>query len=796
MSDVKRFFSVFLAIVAMLVFPASAWADDTNPQEGIDYFQVRGPNPTSSYYRLRDGANVYSPKLFQNLGTDMESFREDNRSVTIPLCRTAKGGYSSPNEAKHESDAAWQNCSAERRYLYVLPGTRFEVSGMKMMSFDQRLSASTKMVRCRGKVDCINEQLQAMGIAPNYGKGESAAANTACADTDQECLIGKLQATGWKPPEKTVEKIVEKPQGLNFWQRQGENLFIGMLIACLVELGMLAWLAYQKRQQTKAMKEERETSEADYRALNGEKTTVETALKNTENDLKRLIDFIHAVLANDLGLRLEPKDDAKWRKPLVIIQALEVNATLRLTALRVMLENLGVSSGILNGKSFAEMFEALGVRSKAVKEELARNEQELKQAGAKFSALETRVQEEAGQAAEAYANSLGELKRAHATEMASLEEFRSVRDDATALKLAYIAYEAVKRGLASVREERKQLEAAEAAFPQAELEETEAAVNQPVDPHGKTEVVNLAVHSIPPRLFDLRRAKRGLESSRADVETRYGDLESELERAAVHYQTCLQKMEMHLAVPLSTATAEAQANEALVAAQTALAEAMGLRDFLQNQEAQLNQRVRALDEAESSLFERERDVEAAVEKAVEETTRLVEVRTTSTIEQLNARIEELEARSIRTPSILPGEFRNGSNGNGHGHHEPAPPKTRTQPFGLGSEQVSAFDLLQSDLELFGRNAAASSGGRPRLEVVHLRSLLAFLATPYELGQTIFARLDQMRERSAKLREDLDPAGAIYRRLVDGNIAELHGIGQIIPFLGDANVTNGHTATAE
>lgn len=809
MSHIQRLFSLFVAIVAMVVFPASAWADDQNPREGIDYVAVRGPNPGSSYYRLRDGANVYSPKLFQNLGTDMESFREDNRSITIPLCRTAKGGYYSPNEAKHESDAAWQGCSADRRYLYVLPGTRFEVSGMKMVSFDQRLTASSKLIRCRGKADCINEQLVELGLAPNYGKGESAAANTTgCADTDQACLLGKLQATGWKPPEpgeakvieKPVEKVVEIPKiievpmkGLTFDQRYGAHLAIGMAGFSLLVLGLLF---HQNRGLKKGLATERETALSDYKALNDEKTAADTRASNAASDLKRLIDFIHTGLAKDLGLRLEPKDDAKWRKPLVIIQALEVNATLRLTELRTILENLGVSFSILNGKSFAEMMEALVGRSKAVKEELLQASRDLDLARRQSTDVERRASEEASQAAEAYANSLNELKQGHAAEMASLEEFRAVRDDATALKLSYVAYDAVKRGLAAVREELKQLEAAEAGFPADELGELETASANAADPHGKTEVASLAHHAIPPRLFDLRRAKRGLEATRADIQTRQGDLQSELERAAIHYQTCLQKMEMHLAVPLSTATAEAQGNEALLTSQAALAEAMGLREFLQSQEVQLRQRLQALEEAESSLFERERDAEQAVEKAINETTRLVEARTESTIEQLNARIEELEGQSIRTPSIIPGEYRNGgTNGSGNGH-EPSPPKTRTQPFGLGSEQVSAFDLLQADLELFGRNAAASSGGRPRLEAVHLRSLLAFLGTPYELGRTIFTRLEQMRERSAKLREDLDPMGAIYKRLVDGKIADLYGIAQIIPFLGDANGLNGHTASAE
>ena len=42
MSALERLFLVCMTTVVMLFAPATAWADDEHPKEGIDYFKVGG----------------------------------------------------------------------------------------------------------------------------------------------------------------------------------------------------------------------------------------------------------------------------------------------------------------------------------------------------------------------------------------------------------------------------------------------------------------------------------------------------------------------------------------------------------------------------------------------------------------------------------------------------------------------------------------------------------------------------------------------------------------------------------
>lgn len=786
-----RLFTLFTVIMAVLSIPATARASDQDPQEGIDYFIVGGPNKGSTYYRLRDGANVYSPKLFEKLGTDMESFREDNRSITIPLCRTAKGGYWSPNESKHESDAAWQSCSADRRYLYVLPGTRFEISGQKMLSFDKRLALSAKMLRCRQKADCINEQLTEMGIAPKYGASAPAAPDpdaVTCAKTDLACLTAAAKAAGLKDPPPTppiATPPVPVPQELTFGQRHGVSFAHGFgFLALLLLLVALYFRATRQFAVDKAVKDTSKsyeaklaTSESDYQALQQEKDRTigltEDFLKTAVAEATTLWNFVTGKFALDLGVRLEPDTVAVGRNSVAIekvSKALEVSLIARSTSLVSALGHLGVNQQILTGKSFAELVTAIGARAKDVKSEvseLASQNQKLKEA---VKAKEDEHAKAFATAEEDHRVALDQVKAEHAAELDRLREFIPIKQDAEQLKLAYQSYAAVKRGLDAKLAEQKRVRDAQDSFPEDEFKQLGVRIS---DDQADSEQRR--------RFSLLANARQARQSYLTSLETDVSDLKRELQEAMNSYQSCLNRMEMHLAVPLSEATVHALADETLIASEAKLAEAIALQAVVLQREAEVVELHQILKEAEKKLIEGERALEARLPEEIQAATTVLQARVNDLEDELRAE-KEVTSVSLRAPA-LPSDLGNG-NGNGHGkpngQEREHAPRTRTMPFSPNGAEVSPFDLLMPHLQQFCRDASAV---RPRLELEHVPTILHFLGSKFELGRTVFQRVSELAKNGdPETRTVLDASNPDLQRLADAPVAGLLELSRIFPFL--------------
>lgn len=804
----KQHFLSFVAFVAMLVFPASAWASDQDPKEGIDYFIQKGPNPDSTYFWIKPGANLNTRRLFEKLGTDIDSFRADN-TESIPLCERSPGMFSSPNPSNHKSLAAWNGCPTEKRYLYALPSSEhqrvlYELSGRKMLSFEKRDEIFTAMARCKDDA-CMNEQLVLMGKAPKYGTGSAPATTTSPAtpdpkagsatsapapqgDCDQKCLLDKLAATGWKAPAPT-EKIVETPRQLTFSEAYGIWFAGGIGTAALALTIFLAYLIRSHRSEREEQTRELIKAREDYVDRDRELSKFRNWLKEANAANKAIMSFLKDTLAKDLGVRLEPDAEAPGLEARVnlMIKAFESNAQLRLAKLISELEHLGVTAKHLADRPFTEVLDGICRRASVVNNEAKSARNELAASVESYSQNTRRIETEHAKAMEGlkldHVAELGVLRRKHEDELKALKQFELIKEHADQLKIAYDAYAAVKNGLEAKK---------------AQLDKLSPYQQQAGEADQSPSLSSELESSEGTRSFDsaalILRSFR--ERALAALQTDIGDLTKELEKCTVDYQRWLNQMEIHLGVPLSQATAEAMANDALNEAGQKLAEAIALREENLMRERELVDLAKEIKVQEKALLDRDRELDARVENEVGKA-----VSTLSA--QLQAKAEELEAlhraydelhaehngmlsSALQAPSVpsLNGSKLNG-NGNGNGAHVlEYVPKTQTMPLGLGDQGGSSpFDDLLEPLKQF--NIDASTLQRPRLGLAHIAVLNTFLNCKYELASDVFKRIDDRVKAlngGPRASSQEDALTALY----DATLGEAYQLFKNLPFLLSAS----------
>lgn len=813
MSALERLFLVCMTIVVMLFAPATAWADDEHPKEGIDYFKVGGPKENSSYFRLREGANVYSTNLFKSLGTDMDSFREDNRSMTIPLCcknAERREGCWSPNQSKHESDAAWQGCSADRRYLYVLPGARFEVSGMKSISFDQKIAMATEMLRCRGKAECINGVLSSVGIAPKYGTDGATATGTSPATPDpktaatpapttacdQKCLLDKLMATGWTVPvSPPIEKIVELPRSLTFSEAHGMQLASAIGVVGLMAILLLLYTHSNTRRELVREANEAKQDFIDrdremHKAYDWQKKAID-AKNVAQASYAELMAFVET-LAQDLGVRLKSDADATGCDAHAnLIKAFQAYAQLTKTRLLTAIDHLGGTSRLIADKPFAEVFDAMCRLASSIKSDLARATEDAKAAREHIATTAEEHRQKLDEATEQYSANvkrieaerkaaLEELESKHRADIERLAEFVGIKKDADELRNAYESFNAVKHGL-----EAKQRYLNELLQKEAELEQQAAELSQKMQEGTNTEEEKTRYRSI-----QMSSAFRhtAVQTARTDV----GDMQRELTEAAEFYEMCLNKMELHLGIPLSKVTTAALADEALTDASAKRAEAIALRDINLGREQELMSLASELTLLENDLVSRDRALDTRVAEAVEQETATLQAQVAALreeLENLHRRHDEVVGQSLRTPMLPNLSPPAHVNGNGNGHAYEHQPGTKTMPLGPGDQDSSPFDSLMDPLRQFGIDARMLL--RPRMNLAHFAALHAFLGTKYELGADVIRRIDERRRASnGSFSRDEELVTTLY----DANLGDAFQILKNLPFLLSASGgVNGRSA---
>ncbi len=822
----KQHFLSFVAFVAMLVFPASAWASDQDPKEGIDYFIQKGPNPDSTYFWIKPGANLNTRRLFEKLGTDIDSFRADN-TESIPLCERSPGMFSSPNPSNHKSLAAWNGCPTEKRYLYALPSSDrqrvlYELSGRKMLSFEKRDEIFTAMARCKDDA-CMNEQLVLMGKAPKYGTGSAPATTTSPAtpdpkagsatsvppapqgDCDQKCLLDKLAATGWKAPAP-IEKIVETPRQLTFSEAYGMRIAYGISALALLQIASLALIIRSLRSKRDKLMDELNKAKEQTVELDRELSKFRNWLKEANAANKAIVSFLKDTLAKDLGVRLEPDAEAPGLEARVnlMIKAFESNARLRLARLISALEHLGVTAKHLTDMPFADVFDGICRRASVVNSDLIKAQDEAKSARDELAASVERYSESVKRIGAEHAKELqalkldhvaatGELRRAYEDE---LKQFQAIKEHAGHLKTAYEAFAAIKNGLAAKKAQlAKHLPSEEQGDVEADKAQAEEVQAEQLPQESQSDE---HVLSEGERNFDSATLILGSfrEATIATLRTDIGDLERELKISEGLYQRWLNQMELHLGVPLSQATAEAMANDELNEADAARAEAIALREENLMRERELIDLAKEIKVQETALIERDRQLDTRVTDAVDQAVSTISA-------QLNAKVEELEAlhraydelhaehhgmlsSALQAPAVpsLNGSKLNG-NGNGNGAHVlEYVPKTQTMPLSLGDQgDSSPFDDLLGPLKQF--NIDASTLQRPRLGLAHIAVLNAFLNCKYELASDVFKRIDDRVKAlngGPRASSQEDALSALY----DATLGEAYLLFKNLPFLLSAS----------
>ncbi|MCC7357529.1 hypothetical protein IT408_03415 [Candidatus Uhrbacteria bacterium] len=737
----------------------------------------------------------------------MESFREDNKSVTIPLCRTAKGGYWSPNEAKHESDAAWQNCSAERRYLYVLPGTRFEISGQKMLSFDQRLAISAKMLRCRGKADCLNEQLSAMGIAPRYGSDSSTVPapapvvpQTQQDSCDQACLLAKLAVTGWKP-QTPIEKITYLTRPLSYGEAHGIEIAIFTGLGGLAIICAIMWSQRQKqvdwKKELSELRQKLSSRECDLAKVQTWQREAQDGKKLAETENTELLTFLKDILAKDLGVRLESIDVSGSDARINLFKAFTANASLRLKRLLTAVDHLGGTSSLWADKSFADVLDAVCRGASTIKSELTKALDEAKTTRSQINMIMQTHESDLMTAAGRYSDSLKrseaehaqallKLKQEHDAEMQEraketerLKEFVGIKKDADDLRLAYETHAALLRGTKTKKLRLQELERTEEAN-----SENQGVLRQKVVSGLETAEEKITFHWLQ---ATAAYRQRDLQAARTD----YGDMMRESNAAYDVYQNRLNQMEIHLGIPLSRATAEALSNETLIEAGIKRSEALALEERNLSREAELKILTTEILKQEQDLVARDAELDSRVTVAVDQAVSVLQAQLNAANEEcesLNARITELSEIAMRIPAFPNGmnvhgedDIKTGQNGYLTLTEEHIP-KTRTMPFSPNNSGISSpFDVLLEPIQQFNRDAMMLV--RPRLLLKHLGTLNAFFSSKYELGKDILELIDGVRRsEEPQLRMQAKSDNPDLLKLFDAHLGDLPQLLKNLPFL--------------
>lgn len=213
----------FLSLIKLALFvftligltARTALADGRNPVEGIDFTRVNGPHPASRYYKIRRGINLNTPKFAEQLGVTMDAIRDDNPKSTIAMCRLSGSGLKM-DLANPFSNRVWETCKdVSQHYVYVIPDSVIELKGFFRPDYNERSEIGLRLVECKNDAACVSTQLARLGLtaqvvsvaadgspAPPVDVPALQAANACLGSRD--CLMHKLEATGWNAPDPTL----------------------------------------------------------------------------------------------------------------------------------------------------------------------------------------------------------------------------------------------------------------------------------------------------------------------------------------------------------------------------------------------------------------------------------------------------------------------------------------------------------------------------------------------------------------------------------------------------------------
>jgi hypothetical protein len=140
---------------------------DGHPVEGRDFWYIKGSNPGSTYFHVKDGVNVNTELLAEMLHVEPFSIRADNPTKTLALCKLPRDksnpragikfvmgeGIHTPED--RASNAVWFSIcpEAENQYVYLVPGENIEITGRKHLSPADQSRIVRKISACAAADD-------------------------------------------------------------------------------------------------------------------------------------------------------------------------------------------------------------------------------------------------------------------------------------------------------------------------------------------------------------------------------------------------------------------------------------------------------------------------------------------------------------------------------------------------------------------------------------------------------------------------------------------------------------------
>lgn len=240
---------VILAVIAVLGFARTASAQD---KEGQDYFVVKGPNPASTYVRIGPRVNIHTPSFAKKFGTTPFDIREDNPDKTLALCRHAGDGFSMTrgitSAEGRKTNAVWETCKPpNERYVYIVPGTTIEITGVKHLTIDDKLGILDALEACTD-ADCVNAELKKLGSKATFEAPPPQTAVTPPAPAAPPTGAPKAETPSSPDPVTPAPKAV--PSGTGSRVRILDDLGTVILLVFLSAfLGVLLTLAVVKRKK-------------------------------------------------------------------------------------------------------------------------------------------------------------------------------------------------------------------------------------------------------------------------------------------------------------------------------------------------------------------------------------------------------------------------------------------------------------------------------------------------------------------------------------------------------------------
>lgn len=172
MTMLRRLSITLMVLLGLLFAPQIASAQNPNtPVEGRDYFvSDTGDDDTTVLVRVAQGINLNTDAFATRFNVTPFDLRRENSHATLALCKNDSGRFQMSkgvvSVATREIETIWQDCPAERRYTYIVPGSTLLITiGKHHPTYEQEHQALVALNACEDIATeaCIKPALGALG---------------------------------------------------------------------------------------------------------------------------------------------------------------------------------------------------------------------------------------------------------------------------------------------------------------------------------------------------------------------------------------------------------------------------------------------------------------------------------------------------------------------------------------------------------------------------------------------------------------------------------------------------------